>query len=122
MTWLAVVLRKHSEPAEADLHREYGIELADFYRGKITARALSVRLRYLPAAAALWLVTNSDKAWTQESYLIAHLVDRGVKVPVQRPADVRVAKAKSTRDQTRAARWEARQKQRDQRRAERGEG
>lgn len=120
MTWLAGVLTQYSEPAEADLHREYGIELADFYRGKITARALSVRLRFLPRGALLWQVMHNDKAWSQESYLLAHTVDalRGANwqrsggekpKPIERPADKRVARVVDLKNQARAARWLAKQ-------------
>lgn len=126
MTWLAAVLRKHSEPAEADLDRVYGIDLGDFYRGEITARKLSVRLRYLPAGSMLWQAMHSDKAWTQAEYLQALTVDKlaganwqraGGKgahpVPVERPADRRGAAIRDLKNQARAAQWAKAQAKRE---------
>lgn len=130
MTWLAAVLRRYSEPAEADLHRVYGIDLGDFYRGLITARSLSVKLRYLPDGSMLWQSLHSDKAWTQADYLLALAIDRiaggnwqrgGGKgsqpEPVKRPADRRGAAIQDLKNQARAAQWAAQQATR-----ERGEG
>lgn len=118
MTWLATVLTKHSEPAESDLARVYGIDLADFYRGRISPRALSVRLRHLPDGSALWRSLHSDLAWNQTDYLIARAVDAlnaanwqraggngNPPKPIQRPADRRDAANKDIKNRARMARW-----------------
>lgn len=123
MTWLAVVLRHHSGPLEADLARVYGIDLLDFWRGRLSLRALSVRVRYLPRGSALWQVTNSDLTWPDETYLLATAVDalhganwqRGAgkgpqPKPVQRPSDARKAERSALRNEVKAERFLARQK------------
>lgn len=122
MIWLAVVLRDHSGPIEADLAREYGIDLLDFYRGKISLRALSVRIRYLPRGSALWQVTGSDLAWADSTYLLASAVDAlqganwqraGGKsqapAPVKRPADQRASDRAAAVNAIKAERFLARQ-------------
>jgi hypothetical protein len=48
-----VWLRRYGEALEADLHRFYGLDLLDFYRGKMSPRALWVRLWNLPPESAV---------------------------------------------------------------------
>jgi len=47
-----VWLREYGEAIEADLDRYYRRDLLDFYRGKMTARTLWVRLTGLPPDSA----------------------------------------------------------------------
>jgi hypothetical protein len=108
MTWLARVLTKYSAPAEADLHREYGLELAGFWLGEYSPRYLAVRLQNLPNGSALWKMMADDRAWTQADYLLALMVEKVTGKQVTRPADVKQASVKEIKEQARAARWAAR--------------
>lgn len=52
---------------EADLASEYnGLDLVDLWRGRITARRLSVLVTQLPDGARVWKATGGAKAWSDE--------------------------------------------------------
>lgn len=123
MTWLAVVLRHYSGPIEADLDRVYGIDLLDFWRGRISLRALSVRVRYLPRESALWQATASDLSWPDGNYLLAVIANalhganwqraggKGSQPkPVTLPADARKSSQAADRNAVMAERFLARQR------------
>lgn len=61
------MLAKHEAAFEADLAHQYpGTRLADFYRGEVTARELSVYLTYLPRGANVWQAVGGGMAITAE--------------------------------------------------------
>lgn len=82
---LADLLTRHAEAVEADL-LERGIDLVDFYRGKITLRRIVVAIRQLPAGARLWKAlappqagksdaTPGDAAWSGVEHKLAAVFD-----------------------------------------------
>lgn len=75
MSRLAGYLRDHSGPLEADLRREYQVDLLDFWRGTISARRLGVYAAQLPPGSSLWRSIGDDHAWSQEGHLIAEVID-----------------------------------------------
>lgn len=64
---------------EADLQREYRIDLCDLWRGKLTPRRLWTLLDGLPidspAAFALAGITGEVAQWTRAELLVGRLVD-----------------------------------------------
>ena len=55
-----------------DLLRFYGVDLADFYRGELSPRRLSVLLHHLPADSATHVaLTDTPAAWSLQSFLLA---------------------------------------------------
>ncbi|WP_344014189.1 hypothetical protein, partial [Nocardiopsis exhalans] len=69
---------------EADLARYYRIELADFWRGRLSLRRLAVLLRYLPSESAAATALGGD-GWTLSHYLMADMVHATTGQP--HPAD-----------------------------------
>lgn len=47
------MLQNHGGALEADLHRFYGMDLADLWRGTLGARKISVLLEHLPEESAV---------------------------------------------------------------------
>src|SRR5699024_12261947 len=59
------LLGRHPEEVEADLASEYGgLDLVDLWRGRITARRLSVLTVHLPSGSRALQVTGGAPAWT----------------------------------------------------------
>lgn len=81
---LADLLNRYAEVVEADL-LDQGIDLVDFYRGRVTLRRVVVALRQLPAGARLWKAlapktgksdaTPGDAAWTGTEHKLAAVFD-----------------------------------------------
>jgi hypothetical protein len=93
LTSLAGWLREYGEAIEADLDRFYGLDLLDFYRGRITARALWVRLRNLPPeAATVTLARQQDPGEGQGRGRSAGRAERHL-APVRCLTDIPVAKS-----------------------------
>ncbi|MFL6072745.1 MAG: hypothetical protein ACJ73S_05040 [Mycobacteriales bacterium] len=62
---------------EADLLRFYGVDLLDYYRGRLSARRLRVLLQHLPREAALTRALHGDEAdWGLTEHLLASVVDQ----------------------------------------------
>lgn len=68
------MLREAPDVLEADLQRHHGIDLAEFYRGELSLRRLSVLVQYLPADSATARLANDGEApWQVEHYLLSHV-------------------------------------------------
>jgi hypothetical protein len=69
------LLRAFPEEIEADLARFYpGRDIAQFWRGEMTGRALAVLIRHLPEDAAL-VKAQRGTHWSELMYLVAHIAD-----------------------------------------------
>lgn len=70
------MLNKYEAAFEADLEQYYnGMDLADYYRGLITPRKLSVCLMYMPRGANIWQCIGGAQAITTEAesiWLLEH--------------------------------------------------
>lgn len=78
MSRLAVYLRTHSGPIEADFAREYPRDedqLVEFWRGRLTVRRALVLIDHLPPGAALWRALQVDTAWSEATHLAAQQLD-----------------------------------------------
>lgn len=53
-------LSDHGGEIEADLLRDYGVDLLDWWRGRLTVRRLCVLVFGLGSDAALWRALNDD--------------------------------------------------------------
>src|SRR5699024_275377 len=61
------LLGRHPEEVEADLASEYGgLDLVDLWRGRITARRLSVLTVHLPSGSRVCKATGGAPAWSDE--------------------------------------------------------
>src|SRR5699024_6709385 len=61
------LLGRHPEEVEADLAAEYGgLDLVYLWRGRITARRLSVLTVQLPSGSRVWKATGGAQAWSDE--------------------------------------------------------
>lgn len=66
----------HGEAVEADLVRYYGVDLLDYYRGRLSARRLRVLLQHLPRDSALVRALHGEAAeWGLSEHLLAAAVD-----------------------------------------------
>lgn len=75
-----------------------GIDLLDFWRGRMTARRLDLLISHLPVESALAIALNPDNAeltrWRAGDYILADLVDATMAAhfknprPYPRPLDV----------------------------------
>jgi hypothetical protein len=62
---------------EADLLRYYGVDLLEYYRGRLSARRLAVLIRHLPREAALVRAVRGDEVdWGLAEHLLAVAADR----------------------------------------------
>lgn len=60
---------------EADLHRFYGVDLADMWRGQLTPRKVAVLVENLPQGAQTWVDFGGPMAVTPEAeatYVVEH--------------------------------------------------
>lgn len=126
---LSALLREQRNAIEADLHRYYGIDLLDFYRGRISLRKLAVLVEGLPAEATVYRNLQPEAAgWDIHTYLLAGILDalndanwqraegkahnRPERVP--RPYDIAVNNAKQRRRdevlQLKVNEWRAKQR------------
>jgi hypothetical protein len=73
------LVRDHGDVLEADMQREYGIELGDLYRRRLTLRRLRVLVDQLPfdsrTARAVGEVDEALAVWSLDSALLGRLVD-----------------------------------------------
>lgn len=59
---------------EADLQHYYGIDLADYWRGDLSLRRLSVLASRLPADSnVVRAITKTQPGWDVQAYLLADL-------------------------------------------------
>jgi hypothetical protein len=74
-----VLLNRHHEAIEFDLHRWLGMDLLDFWRGRISARKLLVLLLRLPAESEFKQAVDPDgtviASWRPTDYILADLFD-----------------------------------------------
>lgn len=68
-----MLLREASDAVEADLQRFYGVDLADYWRGGLSIRRLSVFLSNLPPDSAVHRRYSSTDGWQTEHFLLADL-------------------------------------------------
>lgn len=59
---------------EADFQRYYGLDLLDFYRGKLSVRKTAVLALKLPQGAETWRELGGPMAWTPEMFMGAAAV------------------------------------------------
>lgn len=105
---------------EADLHRFYGLDLVDAYRGTISIRKLAVLAIHLPPEAAVKRQGMDDEWWSRETQASVAVLDQiralrhqiaGEKHPIDptpRPSDAARAQTRADRILERARRWEKR--------------
>lgn len=58
---------------EADLQRFYGVDLADYWRGELSPRRLSVLVHQLPADSATSRHYANADGWDLHAFLLADL-------------------------------------------------
>ncbi|QNO12676.1 tail assembly chaperone [Arthrobacter phage Tweety19] len=69
---LVRLLREDSDVVEADLQRFYGVDLADFWRGELSIRRLSVLISKLPAdSATVAKASDLSPGWDVHAFLLA---------------------------------------------------
>lgn len=62
---------------EADLLRYYGVDLLDYYRGRLSTRRLRVLVQHLPRQAALVRQMHGEQVeWGLTEHLLAATVDQ----------------------------------------------
>ncbi len=61
---------RHAAALEADLQRWYGLDLLDFYRGRLSLRRLCVLVGHLPPEAALWRIRDPRGGWNRTDSLL----------------------------------------------------
>lgn len=101
------MLQTYPDEVEADLARFYGLDIADYWRGTLSARRVWTLVTHLPEDAATAKAQRGNH-WSEQMYLLAHLVDvvafhraewansHGAKLqptPVTRPGDIETAHA-----------------------------
>jgi hypothetical protein len=101
---LAALLRD-PDTLEFDLQRYHGIDVADYWRGELSLRRLSVLVYHLPPESATARKFNPDVAgWTVEAYLLAHLYQTLTGEPHPAlPKEQRASNGKSRYRELRAA-------------------
>lgn len=67
-------LQRFPEEIEADLARFYGRDVAQYWRGEMSARALCVLIEHLPEESAT-VKAQRGTPWTELLYLVAHIAD-----------------------------------------------
>lgn len=76
MIGLLVLLKDHGEAIEADLLREYGVDLLDLWRGRLSLRRVKVLVAGLSQDARLRReVSGPDADWNLTAHLLALAVD-----------------------------------------------
>lgn len=69
------LLRVYPEEIEADIARHYpGRDIGQFWRGELSARALSVLIRHLPEDSAL-VKAERGTPWPELLYMLANIAD-----------------------------------------------
>ena len=67
---------EHGEAVEADLLREYGVDILDWYAGKVSTRRVLNLIRRLPAQSNTARATEGDEAlWGYKEHLLASILD-----------------------------------------------
>lgn len=68
------MLDEYGDEIEADLLREYNVDVLDFYRGKLSPRRLGVLVRELSADSSLSRAQNDGQPpWSMRDHLLADL-------------------------------------------------
>jgi hypothetical protein len=68
---------EHAEALEADLLRHYGVDLLDWYRGRLSSRRLAVLVKHLPRDSVTLDGLHGEAAqWSVTDYLLASVVDQ----------------------------------------------
>jgi hypothetical protein len=68
--------KEDSDLIEADLQSEYGVDLVDFFRGKMTARKLLVYIRGLPGSSRISKKHGGpDSEWSRLEHFTADVID-----------------------------------------------
>lgn len=74
MALVSLLLGEDSDTVEADLQRYYHVDLADFWRGELSLRRLSVLVNCLPSDSATARSASSVPAgWDVHAFLLADL-------------------------------------------------
>jgi hypothetical protein len=124
---LAYALQQHEGALRASLQAVYGIRLSGV-RSQMRALELADLVAYLPDGCPLWQSVGGPRAWSPETHLL-NLVEfrlrvldwrktndgkHGHKAPkLHKPPPLAHEKqAEQTKQATRAAAWEARQRRR----------
>lgn len=72
---MIALLSRYPEEVEADIARFYpGRDVAQYWRGDMSARALSLLVRHLPEDSAT-VKAQRGTPWTELMYLVAHVAD-----------------------------------------------
>lgn len=76
---VAQVLIRHSDELEADLLMHFGVDLVDFWGGKLSLRRVGVLIRRLLAMHGRSAVSEAylgeQAAWSNEAYIMADIRD-----------------------------------------------
>lgn len=95
------LLDEYGDEIEADLQREYRVDLLDFYRGTLSARRVGVLVRQLSVNSALVRALNDGQPqWVNTDHLIADLWSLFAKQDHPRRAEME-AKASAAAKQAR---------------------
>ncbi|WGH21088.1 tail assembly chaperone [Arthrobacter phage Cassia] len=70
---LVRLLRESPDVVEADLQRFYGVDLADYWRGELSPRRLSVLIQQLPPTSATARHFANADGWDLHAFLLADL-------------------------------------------------
>lgn len=63
-----------SDVVEADLQRFYGVDFADYWRGELSIRRLSVLIHHLPPeSACARQLSKTEAGWDVHAYLLSDL-------------------------------------------------
>ncbi|QIG58545.1 tail assembly chaperone [Arthrobacter phage DrSierra] len=73
LTALVALLRNDSDVVEADLQRFYHVDLADYWRGELSPRRLSVLIEQLPAESATARKLSGADGWNRLEFLVSDL-------------------------------------------------
>ncbi|UIW13431.1 tail assembly chaperone [Arthrobacter phage Amyev] len=70
---LAALLREATDVVEADLQHYYGVDLADYWRGELSPRRLSVLIEKLPPTSATARHYAKTDGWDLHAFLLSDL-------------------------------------------------
>ncbi|QOP65075.1 tail assembly chaperone [Arthrobacter phage Adumb2043] len=70
---LAALLREAPDVVEADLQHFYGVDLADYWRGGLSPRRLSVLIEQLPPTSATARHYAKNDGWDLHAFLLSDL-------------------------------------------------
>jgi hypothetical protein len=73
LTALVGLLREAPDVVEADLQRFYHVDLADYWRGELSPRRLSVLIEQLPPDSATARRYSDADGWSRLEFLVSDL-------------------------------------------------